>query len=385
MNNKKWCIFNPAGQKRIIVTKELPGEQWLNILKSAGCRVEIFSSVELLTVEDIRKAIGSNCDGAIGQLTESWGNELFSALKSAGGRVYSNYAVGFNNIDLASATSHGIPVGNTPGVLTETTAEMAVALTFAAARRIGESERYLRAGKYKGWLPDLFLGELLRRKTVGIIGAGRIGATYARMMMEGHKMNVLYYDLNQNRALEDFADKYSGFLMDRHESPVTCRRSETVEDLLRLSDVVSIHTVLTESTYHMINADRLALMKNNTVLINTSRGPVIDEAALVDHCRRNPGFRAGLDVFEEEPALKPGLKDLDNVVIVPHIASATIWTRQGMATLAASNVAAVLMGYPAWNRPDITAFLEPDPPKAAPSILNARDLGLNIFNAPVKT
>ncbi len=379
MDFNKWRIVNPTGSKRVIVTKELPGERWLDILKSAGCRIEISQSAEVLSVEDIRKAIGSNCDGAIGQLTESWGNELFSALKAANGKAYSNYAVGFNNIDLASASSHGIPVGNTPGVLTETTAEMAVALTFAAARRIGESERYLRAGKYKGWLPNLFLGELLWRGTVGIIGAGRIGATYARMMMEGHKMNVLYYDLNQNRALEDFTDKYSGFLMDRHESPVNCRRSETVEDLLRMSDVVSIHTVLTESTHHMINADRLALMKNNAVLINTSRGPVIDEAALVDHCRRNPGFRAGLDVFEEEPALKPGLNDLENVVIVPHIASATIWTRQGMATLAASNVAALLMGYPVWNRPDITAFLEADPPKAAPSILNAVDLELNVY------
>ncbi len=379
MDINNWRIVNPTGSKRVIVTKELPGERWLDILKSAGCRIEISQSAEVLSVEDIRKAIGSNCDGAIGQLTESWGNELFSALKAANGKAYSNYAVGFNNIDLASASSHGIPVGNTPGVLTETTAEMAVALTFAAARRIGESERYLRAGKYKGWLPNLFLGELLWRGTVGIIGAGRIGATYARMMMEGHKMNVLYYDLNQNRALEDFTDKYSGFLMDRHESPVNCRRSETVEDLLRMSDVVSIHTVLTESTHHMINADRLALMKNNAVLINTSRGPVIDEAALVDHCRRNPGFRAGLDVFEEEPALKPGLNDLENVVIVPHIASATIWTRQGMATLAASNVAALLMGYPVWNRPDISVFLDADPPNAAPSILNAGDLGLNVY------
>jgi len=379
MGFNKWRIVNPTGTRRVIVTKELPGDRWMNILTSAGCRVEITSSVEVLSVEDIRKAIGSNCDGAIGQLTESWGNELFSALKEADGKIYSNYAVGFNNIDLASATSRGIPVGNTPGVLTETTAEMAVALTFAAARRVGESERYLRAGKYKGWLPNLFLGELLWRRTVGIIGAGRIGAAYARMMMEGHKMNVLYYDLNQNLALEDYANEYSGFLTDRHESPVTCRQSKTLEELLRLSDVVSIHTVLSESTHHLINAESLAMMKNNAVLVNTSRGPVIDEAALVDHCRRNPDFRAGLDVFEEEPLLKPGLEKLENVVIVPHIASATIWTRQGMATLAASNVAAVLMGYPAWNRPDITAFLETDPPKAAPSILNARDLGLNIY------
>ena len=129
----------------------------------------------------------------------------------------------------------------------------------------------------------------------------------------------------------------------------------------------------------MIDATSIAGLKPGMMLINTSRGPVIDEAALVDHCRRNPGFRAGLDVFEEEPALKPGLKDLENVVIVPHIASATIWTREGMATLAASNVASLLMGYPVWNRPDISAFLEAGPLRAAPSILNSGELGLKIY------
>jgi hydroxypyruvate reductase 1 len=130
----------------------------------------------------------------------------------------------------------------------------------------------------------------------------------------------------------------------------------------------------------LINAERLALMKPNAVLVNTSRGPVIDEAALVDHCRRNPDFRAGLDVFEDEPQLKPGLVDLENVVIVPHIASATVWTRQGMAILAAHNVAAMLNGYPVWNDPDISAFLGADPPKAAPSILNADALGLRLYS-----
>lgn len=379
MDINKWRIVNPAGKTRVIVTKELPGDRWLEILTSAGCRIEIFSSPETLSVEDICKAIGSCCGGAIGQLTESWGNELFSALKGAGGMAYSNYAVGFNNIDLDSATSRGIPVGNTPGVLTETTAEMAAALTFAAARRVGESERYLRAGKYKGWLPNLFLGELLWRKTVGIIGAGRIGAAYARMMMEGHRMNIIYYDPNPNEVLENYTRDFSKFLTDHNEVPVICKRSETLEELLRTADVVSIHTVLDKSTHHLINSERLALMKQNGVLVNTSRGPVIDEAALVEHCRQNPDFRAGLDVFEDEPALKPGLKDLENIVIVPHIASATGWTRQGMAILAASNVAAVLMGYPVWNRPDINPFLSGDPPKAAPSILNAKGLGFNIY------
>ena len=154
---------------------------------------------------------------------------------------------------------------------------------------------------------------------------------------------------------------------------------DSPEDVLREADCVSVHTVLDDSTHHLINAERLALMKANAILVNTSRGPVVDEAALVDHCRRHPDFRAGLDVFEDEPDMKPGLVDLDNVVIVPHIASATRWTREGMATLAASNVAGLLMGYPVWNRPDILPFLETDAPKAAPSIVNAEDLNLKFY------
>jgi hydroxypyruvate reductase 1 len=154
---------------------------------------------------------------------------------------------------------------------------------------------------------------------------------------------------------------------------------ENLEDLLREADCVSVHTVLDESTHHLINAERLALMKENAIVVNTSRGPVLDEAALVAHCRKHPNFRAGLDVFEDEPELKPGLSELDNVVIVPHIASATRWTREGMATLAASNVAAILMGYPAWNKPDILPFLGDTPPKAAPSIINAEALGIPVF------
>lgn len=379
MSSLEWRVYNPSGTKRIIVTKELPGDLWLARLAEAGCRVEICTSSDVLGVADIKAAIGNKCDGAIGQLTEEWGDVLFAALNAAGGAAYSNYAVGFNNVDLDAATKHGIPVGNTPGVLTATTAEMAVALTFAAARRTGESERFLRAGKYKGWLPMLFVGELLRCKTVGVIGAGRIGATYARMMMEGHKMNILYFDLYQNKNLEDYTAAYGEFLKSQGMEPVFCRQAGSVDELLREADCVSIHTVLDETTHHLINAERLALMKENAILINTSRGPVIDEAALVAHCQTNPGFRAGLDVFEDEPGMKPGLVDLDNVVIVPHIASATRWTREGMATLAGSNVAAVLMGYSAWNRPDILPFLEKDAPDAAPSILNADEVGIAIY------
>ncbi len=379
MGAKQWRTVNPSGTRRVIVTKELPGERWLEMLTRADCQVEICTSPDVLTVDEIKAAIGDRCDAAIGQLTETWGEPLFGALKAAGGTAYSNYAVGFNHVDVDAATRHKFPVGNTPGVLTETTAQMAVTLTFAAARRVGESERFMRAGHYRGWLPTLFMGELLWRQTLGIIGAGRIGAAYARMMVEGHKMNLVYYDLYQNKDLEEFIAAYGEFLKSRGEDPVVCRRVEDVDDLLREADCVSVHTVLDESTHHMINSEKLALMKDNAILVNTSRGPVIDEAALVAHCQKHPAFKAGLDVFEDEPEMKPGLVDLENVVIVPHIASATSWTRQGMATLAGCNVAGILMGYPAWNRPDILCFLEGDSPKAAPSILNAEELGIPIF------
>lgn len=379
MSEKQWKTYNSAGSRRVVVTKELPGKRWLEILTQADCQIIICTSPDILTVDEIKTAIKDRCDGAIGQPTENWGADLFQALQASGAKAYSNYAVGYNNVDLAAATQQGIPVGNTPGVLTETTAEMAVCLTFAAARRVVESDIFMRQGRFHGWLPKLFLGELLRGKTVGVIGAGRIGSAYARMMVEGHKMNLIYYNRSQNKRIEDFVAAYGEFIKGRGEEPVTCRRAENVEELLRSADVVSLHTDLNESTHHLINAERLSMMKENAILVNTGRGPVIDESALVAHCQKHPDFRAALDVFEDEPELKPGLKDLDNVVIVPHIASATSWTREGMAILAASNVAGILMGYPAWQKPNILPFLGNEPPQAAPSILNAKELGIPFY------
>jgi hydroxypyruvate reductase 1 len=376
MSEMKWVTVNPGGRNRVIVTKELPGEHWKQLLEQADCRIEVCTDSAVLSKDEIIVAIGARCDGAIGQLTEDWDAEVFAALRAAGGRVYSNGAVGFNNVDVDGATAQGIPVGNTPGVLTETTAEMAVALTFAAGRRVTEADRFMRAGKYEGWLPTMFLGQRFVGKTVGVIGAGRIGSAYARMMVEGHKMDLVYYDLVPNEALEQYVADYSAFLVAHGEPPLTCRRMDSVADVLRAADVVSIHTVLDESTHHLIDADALAVMKPDAVLVNSSRGPVVDETALVEHCRSNPEFRAGLDVFEDEPAMKPGLADLDNVVIVPHIASATVWTREGMSSLAAANVAAILQGFPVWQDDDIKPFLEGDVPQAAPSIVNAADLGL---------
>lgn len=380
MAGKEWRVHNPSGRKRVIVTKELPGNRWLEILTQADCSVEICMSTDILSAEEIKVAIADRCDGAIGQLTETWGKELFTALKSAGAKAYSNYAVGFNNVDIDSATRVGIPVGNTPGVLSDTTAELAVALTFSAGRRIGEGERFLRAGLFKGWLPTLFLGKLFKRQTVGIIGAGRIGSTYARIMVEAARMNLIYYDLHPNKALEEYIDAYGRFLMSQGERAVSCKRAQNVDEVLREADVVSLHPVLNETTHHLINAQRLALMREDAILINASRGPVIDEAALVAHCQAHPNFRAGLDVFEDEPQMKPGLAELGNVVIVPHVGSATVWTRSGMATLAATNVASIVLGYPVWRSEDISPFLGDNPPKAAPSIVNAKELGLPLYS-----
>lgn len=382
MSQKVWQTHNPSGSKRVIVTKTLPGARWLEVLAGSDSRVEVCTSPDILSVEEIKAAIGERCDGVIGQLTEDWGETLFAALKAAGGKAYSNYAVGYNNVKVDIATNHGIPVGNTPGVLTETTAEMAVALTFAAARRVVEADAFMRGGHYHGWLPTLFLGTLLKGATVGVIGAGRIGAAYARMMVEGFKMNLVYYDLYQNKALEQYIADYADFLAEHGEPRVTCTRVDSPEAVLQQADVVSLHPVLDATTHHLMNAERLNLMKEDAILINASRGPVIDEAALVAHCQTHPNFRAGLDVFEDEPAMKPGLSDLPNVVIVPHIASATSWTREGMATLAASNVAGVLNGYPVWPDPNnILPFLGDNPPKAAPSIVNAKELGLPVATA----
>ncbi len=377
MSSKEWQIHNANGSKRVIVTKLLPGQRWLEVLTAADCRVEVCTSPDILTVDEIKTAIGDRCDGVIGQLTEAWDETLFVALKAAGGQAYSNYAVGYNNVNTDVATRHGIPVGNTPGVLTETTAEMAVALTVSAARRVVEADTFMRGGHYHGWLPTLFLGNLLKGSTVGVIGAGRIGAAYARMMAEGFKLNVVYYDLYQNKMLESYMADYSAFLQAHGEAPITCTRLDTVEDVLKVADIVSLHPVLDATTHHLMNKERLGLMKANAILINASRGPVIDEVALVAHCQQHPDFRAGLDVFEDEPTMKPGLNELANVVIVPHIASATGWTREGMATLAASNVAGMLNGYPVWHdQNNILPFLGDNPPQAAPSIVNAKALGL---------
>uniref|UniRef100_A0A0E0FZS7 Glycerate dehydrogenase n=1 Tax=Oryza nivara TaxID=4536 RepID=A0A0E0FZS7_ORYNI len=348
-------VWNPSGKYRVVSTKSMPGTRWIRLLADNDCRLEICTETKtILSVDDILALIGDRCDV---QLTEEWGEVLFSALKRAGGTAFSNMAVGYNNVDVEAANRNGIAVGNTPGVLTETTAELAASLSLAAARRIVEADQFMRAGLYDGWLPHLFVGNLLKGQTVGVIGAGRIGSAYARMM----------------------------FLKANGEQPVTWKRAATMEDVLREADVISLHPVLDKTTYHLINPERLAIMKKEAVLVNASRGPVIDEVALVEHLKANPMFRVGLDVFEDEPYMKPGLADMKNAVVVPHIASASKWTREGMATLAALNVLGKIKGYPVWGNPNLVEpFLKEDatPPAACPSIVNAKQLGRYYYVPP---
>lgn len=374
-----WIVQNPGAGHRVVVTKELPGTRWLSALDHGDCEVHISRSQRVLEESEIVRAMGDRCDGIIGQLTETWSESLFAALERVGGRVYANYAVGYNNVDVSAATRHGIAVGNTPGVLTETTAEMAVALLFAAARRVVEADAYVRAGKFEGWLPGLFLGQRLWGGTLGIIGAGRIGTSFARMVAPGHDMDVLYHDLHPARDLEAGFEALNRFRTGAGQRELRCRRASDPDEVFREADVVSLHVLLDDTTYHLVDARRLGLMKPAAILVNTSRGPVLDETALVKHLQTHPEFRVGLDVFEDEPRLAPGLTGCRNAVIVPHIASATSWTRSGMATLAACNVAAVLRGDPVTRSLRVQDFLEGETfPARAPAIVNASDLGLDL-------
>lgn len=252
--------------------------------------------------------------------------EILNAAPSL--RVVSNVAVGFENIDVEAATRRGIYVTNTPGVLTEATADLTWAALLAVTRRVVEGDALVREGGFTGWSPTLLLGAELQGKTLGIIGMGQIGQAVARRAV-GFKMEVLFHDRSRTTDLDLGA---------------AVARSAALEPLLRRSDMVSIHTPLTPQTLHLLDAERLSWMKEEAYLINTARGPIIHERALVEHLRAGGLGGAALDVFEEEPALTPGLAALPNVVLLPHLGSATRETRLLMARTAALNVHAVLSG-----------------------------------------
>lgn len=239
-------------------------------------------------------------------------------------KMVANMAVGYNNIDLETATRLGIAVSNTPGVLSDTTADFAFALLMATARRIPEAERFLRAGKYHGWGPLLFCGQDVHDSTLGLIGAGRIGKLVAKRA-SGFNMKMLYYDV-QRMSPEDEAEYHLTYL--------------PMEEVLQQSDFISIHTPYLPSTHHLISEREFSMMKPNAILINTARGPIVDEKALVKALQEGKITAVGLDVFENEPAVEPELLTMENVVLVPHIASASLKTRALMATMASDNIVA---------------------------------------------
>ena len=241
-------------------------------------------------------------------------------------RIVANYAVGFNNVDLAAATRHGIMVTNTPGVLTETTADLAWALMLAVARRIPEAQAFVRSGRWSGWGPMQFLGHDVHGATLAVIGAGRIGTAVA-LRGTGFRMRLLYVDRHNNLEL----DRIGGRRVD-------------LETALRQADFVSLHLPLLPETHHLIGRREFEMMKPTACLINTARGPVIDEAALVEALRARRIAGAGLDVYENEPALTAGLAELDNVVCIPHLGSGTEAMRGRMAVMAAANILAALNG-----------------------------------------
>ena len=265
------------------------------------------------------------CIGIVSLLKDPIGETV---LSTAGLKIVSNVAVGYDNIDVPAATAHKVMVTNTPGVLDETTADFAFALLMAVARRVVEADQFTRQGRYKGWEIDMLLGNDVHDATLGIIGLGRIGRGVAHRA-KGFNMRVVYYD-------------------PMPLSPETERQlGVTRADLARLvaeSDFISVHVPLTKDTLHLIGAPQFGQMKQTAILINTSRGPVVDEAALVEALKGGKIAGAGLDVYEKEPAIHPGLIDQPNVVLAPHIASASVRTRSEMSAVAARNMATAVRG-----------------------------------------
>ncbi|MCB0338346.1 MAG: D-glycerate dehydrogenase [Bdellovibrionales bacterium] len=266
-----------------------------------------------------------NCDAILSLLTDKIDKEVIDHAENL--KVISNYAVGYNNIDIDYASKKGIAVCFTPGVLTETSADLTWALILAAARKIVPADIFVRTGKFRGWTPQLFLGSDVNSKTLGIIGLGRIGQAVAKRAI-GFNMDVVYYSRTRNVQLE----KEMGY------------KFLELASLLSCADFVSIHLPLNADTKHLIRFEQLKLFKPTAFLINTSRGEVIEEAALVTALRENLIAGAALDVYEYEPAISPGLFELDNVTLAPHIGSASLETRTKMGLMAIDNISSVLSG-----------------------------------------
>jgi glyoxylate reductase len=311
------------GLPKVFVTRRIP-KAGLSLLR--GCaQVKVWEG-ELPPPREVLLEEAGAADGLLTLLTDTIDAELMDAAPRL--RVVSNYAIGYDNIDVQAATERGIVVCNTPGILTDTTADFAFTLMACVARRVVEAERYVRAGRWKTWGPMLCLGYDLHGATLGLVGLGRIGAAVAKRA-SGFEMRLLYYDVNRQPSLE----RELGLVF------------TDLETLMSESDFISLHTPLTSETYHMIGAEQLGLMKETAILVNTSRGQVVDQAALYDALASGRIAGAGLDVTDPEP-IDPDdpLLELDSCLVVPHMASASIATRTLMATMAAENLAAGLQG-----------------------------------------
>ncbi len=323
----------------IFVTRKIP-EAGLQLLKAPkNFRVRVSLSDRLLTKDELKKKV-RGVDAILSLLTDTIDGEVLDAAGSQL-KIVANYAVGFDNIDLDAAKKRGIVVTNTPGdLVTEAVAEHTFSLIMALAHRIVESDTFTRQGKYKGWEPLLFIGTLLRGKTLGIVGLGRIGISVARRAVHGMGMKVVYFDWRRNK---------------KFEKEYGARSMPTLDALLQSSDVVSLHVPLLPSTRHLMSTKQFAKMKPNAYLINTARGPVVDEKALLIALTKKKIAGAALDVFECEPSIDCDLTDhlalkkMPNVILTPHTASASQEARDQMAELAAKNIIAVLSGKSSLN------------------------------------
>ena len=313
----------------VYITRQLP-RQAVEMLKPE-CSVEINPHDRALSRGELEEAI-KGVDGIITLLSDNIDAELIDMNPDL--EVIANYAVGYDNIDVEACSDRDIAVSNTPGVLTETTADLAWALILAAARRIPEADRYTREGRYEGWGPMLMLGSDVHSKTLGVMGLGRIGKAVARRGSAGFDMDVIYYNRSRD---EEFEQEYG----------VEYR---PLDELLEQSDFVSLHLPLTPATEKLIGEKELDKMKDEAYLINTARGAVVDENALLHALREGKIAGAGIDVYEDEPKLTPGLAGLDNLVMLPHIGSASVETRAEMAVMAAENMLAGLRGERMPNR-----------------------------------
>lgn len=307
----------------VFVTRLIP-EKGLEIVRDF-CEVDLWPNELPPTRDELLQHV-RGVDGLLCLLTDRIDGEVMDEAGSQL-KVISNHAVGFDNIDVPAATARKIPVGNTPEVLTDATADFAFALMMAVARRIPEAERYVHAGKWKTWGPMLLLGVDLKGATLGLVGFGRIGKAMARRAA-GFDMRVIYYDPNESQPSADLNAERVEF-----------------EALLHQSDFISLHTPLTPDTHHLIDSEAFSKMKPTAVLVNTARGPVVDPEALYEALKEKLIFGAGLDVTEPEPvSMDSPLLRLDNIVIAPHVASASKSSRDMMAWMAAQNLVAGLKG-----------------------------------------